>query len=154
MKKIVAVLLALLLLGGMMFAAVSCAKDGDGDEQDGEETTAQTNAVPAPGSTQYVVQEPLTLSSDAEYTDGKLVLHFNESIGYSGEEECFIGLVSELSAESIAAKPDMEASAGMQNDDRTYSGVVLIPGDEIIPGDYSVSVTVGDYIVERFDLTF
>ena len=163
MKKHLALLLAATLICAMIFTLTSCKEEptsittSDGEEIPIIDTDTDENAPApapaAPGSSYSYARSSLTLSGDPVFSDGKLTLNFNEAAIYSESTECYIGVQSIFEAESIKATPDMTAAVDMYTGDGAYTGIVLVPSSEILPGTYNFVVSIGTYVVETFEYT-
>ena len=150
MKKILALILAVILVSALALTITSCNKtpttiiSDDGTEIPIIPDDEITKDPHAPGSVPVYSREKLTLAKDPVFEDGKLVLYFNETLSYTENSECDISIISDFAADSIA---DMDSGDG------AFTGIALTPSSEIDAGTYSFSVLIGTYIVETFDLT-
>lgn len=151
--RIIAIMLALTAT----IALVSCGKNNDdGKLPDG--TTIVDDVPPsgekpmAPGASYVYSRGKLTLASDPVMEDGKLVIYFNEMIDYKDPTECLIGVLRSFSGETIPATVDLEAHPDMKLEDGNYIGLTLVPEKEIESGTCKISVSIGTYVVETFEL--
>lgn len=164
MKKIIASLLLISVIAALAVSTISCKKDEkigvtlkqkDFDDVTiiDEDETHSDKPVMAPGSSIVYSRGSLTLAKDPVYENGKFVLYFNEALQYDQKTECYIGLSSFFEADSVKATPDMETNPDMKTEDGAFTGAVLIPEDAIVPGSYTVAISIGTYALESFELT-
>ncbi len=170
MKKYIAFLLA-----ALMFSAVSCSSgEGEAEETAAPETEAvavvePTEEVPEeteeekeeevkherPADVEVIEYKTLELEKDPVYdrAAGLFALYFTDhELLYAEDVKCSVGLISEEEAVSISGTPDMEAYPDMFVDNDDFCGVAIKVSEEIPAGDYFISVTFDDYIV-NFDYT-
>lgn len=166
MKKYIAFILAAVLL-----TLPSCssgeAEDSVSEETGIEETDANTSleeeteeeteevVVERPVSEEVITYTSLELEKDPVYDReaGLFVLYFTDhEILYDSDAKCYIGLLSDAEAVSIAGTPDMEAYPDIIIDEDDFCGIAIRVNEEIPAGEYYVSVTFGSYIA-NFDYT-
>ncbi len=163
MKKYIA-----LTLAALMLTLPSCGSSEPEVEETEAETVIETAASDTEAETEAETEKPgyerpadvevidysvLELAEDAVYdrANGVFVLCFtHEKIRYDADAKCSIGLISAEEAISITGTPDLTYSDVKSTED-FYRGIAIKVDEEIPAGEYLVSVTFGEYIVESFE---
>ena len=154
MKKymITALLLASLILTGCSSAGDETIAETESETLAVSETESET--APKPTNEEVIDFQKLYLSADPVYENGLLVLYFtSENVAYAADTKCSIGVIAAEEAYSIKSSPDFEAYPDMLVSDGRYKGIALRPSEELESGSFKFSITIGEYIVDSFDMT-
>ena len=164
MKKIISAILVVLMISALVLALSSCKKEPDSITFDDgtvvpiipedEIDPATVPPAQAPGSSYMYIRGSLTLAKDPVIEDGMLVLYFNETLNYTENSDCYIGVQTPEEADSIAATPVIGAYPDMAVDGG-YCGIALRPSADLFPayGTYTITVSIDASVVESFEYT-
>ena len=127
---------------------VSPAGTGEASEEPAEGT--ETNALPENVEVSAITE--LELARPTQIENGILVMYFtDEELFYEPDAPCSIGLISSDMADSISGTFDMTSYPDMFSGD-DYRGAAIVPSEPIPSGNYTFSVSFGNYLV-NFDMT-
>ncbi|MBE6542088.1 MAG: hypothetical protein E7672_06535 [Ruminococcaceae bacterium] len=161
MKKylIIALLLASLILTGCNTSSNNESEnDQSGESNDNVEVNNDSSSESksdANLSDEDIIDfSKVSVQGTPVYENGLIVIYFTrENVSYTADSACSVGVISDLEAYSIKATPDLTAYPDMLVSEGKYKGIALRPSEDLDSGSFKFSITVGEYIIDTFEMT-